>query len=325
MTIIQDNQEPTFSLELSVSPTYEDTMGVYVKSVEDMSIETVVSTLSELIAVMNSSQWVIGDLLNFIRHRGMYHETVYDNLSDLMIDKSVSDNQLGSPDEFLYWRRFQLDNGDVVLSGKSDARYWRFISINERTDVDFLSYVNGISLLMIEQLGPTNLWNYFRVAQAFPPSTRGSNSWTWYLTEMQRAALEVGTPDREIVNERARQIAATDAGNGFTTVTHARHKLAETRETKAGWRMLMSPPPGIVIDDGYRRYTIVEFTDEFHATNICRWLGLANGLYEKVVYRWEVGKLLVGKSVVAKVFMDTTDAENAVYEIAKKMKWQTVK
>lgn len=320
--VIQNSKEPVFALTVPVHPGYKAIMSEYLTGISDESIESVVSIIGELLAVMNSSQWVIGDLLNYIRSRVLFDEEVFVSFDDLLFNKSIKIDQLPEPTEFLYWQRFNLPSGDVILAANEDNRYWKYTVVKEQTDIDFKHYVNSLELILLEQIGSSSLWNYFRVAQAFPPSQRGANSWTWYLTKVQHAAIEIGDPSqRDTINEKARQIAAYDDGNGFNTVSHARAKLAVAKSERKGWRIDIDSPAVLYLNDGIRKYPIIEFKDEIHAKNICIAAGVIQGWYDRFEYIWDGVAVKVAGKIVARTVMETAEAEAAVYEIAKKLKF----
>lgn len=255
----------TMTLALISQTNYDNILSTYLNVVDtDPSYDIIEGLLADIIAARNSSQWMIGDLLVFFRHRTDYHTVKTFNwtgelskrLVDFIQERYKVDLQALTNDtkqgEFLCWQVIRHKKFWLLLDG-DEVRVWEY-NPSTVSDQEFNQYLDNLNLRLKAELGQRSLRAYYRTSAIYPPSERTPHSWTFHYERSNYAASKISPEIKG--EERLKQIASVIPetteeleSTNINTVNGVREKIKQYNQNERGYNFKTTLPETLIIID----------------------------------------------------------------------------
>ena len=213
---------------------------------QDPSWETVVEAIGSFVNIRDAAQWMIGDVLVFIRERINFNpidifdwdgDEIPEAVIKVVYDRYGCRIDSGQGVDWLCWHTIRFDDF-WLLCRPGEIRLWEK-NQDEFSEVQFSQYLEQIETRLRVELGSKNLYKYYRTSFCFTRTHRWPHSWTWHYETTNLAAGEIrdgllGQERLKSISVRALNLAEELEGNGHDTVGHVKGMIQTQNDNDRG-------------------------------------------------------------------------------------------
>lgn len=249
------------TLSLITHSNYDNILSTYLNILDsDPAYDNVEQLLSDIITAKNSAQWLIGDLLVFLRFRTDY-QTIKTfpwsgSFSKEMIEFINTEYKIDFNEEnfetqdFLYWTAYKHKRFWLLLD-EQEIRVWDHHPSNVSDD-EFDQYLTDLTIRLKAALGDQSLRAYYRTSRIYPFSARTPHSWSYHYEKTNYIAAKLnpkgssGEERLQLIFDHLEETTDEFEKNGINRVAEVRDQIKNHIQNERGW-LLHVPLPKLLI------------------------------------------------------------------------------
>jgi hypothetical protein len=248
---------------------------------EDQSIQTVSEVIQTILDDINQKQWMIGDILVFLRFRAEHAPLAEFGIpegeiwpAELLgfLDQRHFRIEQGVKDEILHWQRLTFED-IIVLYDDNRVMIWQKTGGGFQTDKRFDDYLGHLSKMLSARLNGKTLWSYYITSHTYPTSKRIEDvSWTTHFDNRNLAAIRArNTEHNPYTPERLAQLQLEElVDSGLALSTLIREDIKREKQEERGYKWYLPLPHQLKIKVGEEEKIVIQF--EFHVPYSIRYI-----------------------------------------------------